>query len=123
LNALNTLPAGPQLCHNDFHPDNILITADGPFIIDWLDATVGNPLADVARTSIILLGAAASTQVSRTVEKMFVRLFHSVYVRHYFRICPGSAVEYRRWLPIIAAARLSENIPEIESWLLATCAA
>ena len=25
--------------------------------------------------------------------------------------------EYRRWLPIVAAARLSENIPELEQWL------
>jgi hypothetical protein len=32
---------------------------------------------------------------------------------------PGGAGEHRRWLPVVAAARLSENIPELERWLLA----
>ncbi len=41
------------LCHGDFHPDNILLTKDKPIIIDWMTATQGNQLADVARTSII----------------------------------------------------------------------
>lgn len=50
--------------------------------------------------------------------KFFIKLFHSVYLRHYFRLRPGGESEYRRWLPVVAAARLSENIPEIESWLM-----
>ncbi|MDO9128233.1 MAG: hypothetical protein Q7U34_00050 [Anaerolineales bacterium] len=32
---------------------------------------------------------------------------------------PGGQDEYRRWLPVVAATRLSENFPEVESWLLA----
>jgi len=31
---------------------------------------------------------------------------------------PGDAGEYRRWLPVVAAARLSEGIPELEKWLV-----
>lgn len=38
----------------DFHPDNVLLAARGPVIIDWPDATRGQPLADVARTSLLL---------------------------------------------------------------------
>lgn len=41
------------LCHGDFHPDNVLITKDGEIIIDWMTATQGNPLADIARTSVM----------------------------------------------------------------------
>jgi hypothetical protein len=48
-----------------------------------------------------------------------VRLFHGAYLRRYFTLRPGGREEYGRWLPIVAAARLSENIPEIEQWLLA----
>ena len=48
LKALNDLPDGGRLCHGDFHPANILMSARGPIIIDWLDATRGNPLADLA---------------------------------------------------------------------------
>jgi hypothetical protein len=47
-----------------------------------------------------------------------VRLFHSIYLRTYFQLRPGGEAEYRRWFPIVAAARLSENMPELENWLL-----
>jgi hypothetical protein len=29
----------------------------------------------------------------------------------------GSEDEYRRWLPIMAAARVAESIPELRGWL------
>ncbi|MFH2104277.1 MAG: hypothetical protein ABIJ39_13065 [Chloroflexota bacterium] len=74
---------------------------------------------DVARTTIITLGAANSAQISNPVMKAFVRLFHAAYLRQYFKLCPGGEAEYQRWLPIVAAARLSEEIPEVERWLIA----
>lgn len=40
------------------------------------------------------------------------------YIRHYFLLRPGGEMEYRHWLPVVAAARISENIPEVEQWLL-----
>ncbi|MAT98582.1 MAG: aminoglycoside phosphotransferase [Anaerolineaceae bacterium] len=119
LAALETMPDGTAICHGDFHPGNVLATPQGEVVIDWIDATRGNPLADLARSSILALAAAATTQTQNVLEKLMVRLFHAVYLRHYFTLRPGGRVEYGRWLPIVAAARLSENIPEIEQWLLA----
>ncbi|MEN6369285.1 MAG: phosphotransferase, partial [Thermotogota bacterium] len=57
---LRALPDVRQVCHGDFHPDNVILTARrGPVILDWMTATSGNPLADVARTSLLLrLGVA-----------------------------------------------------------------
>lgn len=118
LAVLETLPEGDRLCHGDFHPGNILMTAQGEIIIDWIDATRGNALADLARTSILLLGA-ADCQIQNAFEKALVRLFHAAYRHYYFRLSPGGETEYRRWLPIVAAARLSENIAELEEWLTA----
>ncbi len=118
LADLATMPDGDQICHGDFHPGNVLATPQGEVVIDWIDATRGNPLADLARSSIIALGAAASSQTSG-VEKLFVRLFYTIYLHRYFALRPGGREEYGRWLPIVAAARLSENIPELEPWLLA----
>lgn len=119
--ALTTLllasPDGDRVCHGDFHPANVLMNGDDATVIDWIDASSGNPLADVARTSIITLGATASSQIPNPVLKVFVRVFHSAYLRHYFRLRPGGEEEYRRWLPIVAGARLNENIPELENWL------
>jgi len=118
LSALNTLPEGDRICHGDFHPGNILLTSHGVVIIDWIDATTGNPMADVARSSIIALGAIASDQITNLFMKAIIRVFHDTWFRHYFGLRPGGEQEYRCWLPIVAAARLSENMPELESWLI-----
>ena len=118
LDALHALPEADRVCHGDFHPANVLIAGKDANIIDWIDAARGNPLADVARTTIILIGAVESAQVSRRLLKMLVRLFHSVYLSHYFRLRPGGQAEYRRWLPIVAAVRLDEGIKELEPWLM-----
>jgi hypothetical protein len=50
--------------------------------------------------------------------KIAVKLFHSAYLKNYFAWRPGGQQEYRHWLPIVAGARLSENIPELEGWLV-----
>jgi len=118
LTELDTMPKGDRLCHGDFHPGNILVTAQGEVIIDWIDSTMGNPLADLARTTIITLGAAASSQIPNPVVKVVIRLIHSIYRRHYFSLRPGKEDEYVCWLPIVAAARLSEGMPELERLLV-----
>lgn len=118
LDAVGKLPAGDRICHGDFHPGNILMAARGEVIIDWIDACRGNPLADLARTSVLALGTAATAQVAQAGMKASLRLFHALYLRRYFRVRPGGYEEYRRWLPVVAAARLSENIPELEQWLV-----
>jgi uncharacterized protein (TIGR02172 family) len=118
LNTLQSLPEGDRVCHGDFHPANVLVSGEDANVIDWMDASRGNPLADVARASIIALGEAESPETPNLFLKYFVQMFHSLYLRHYFRLRPGGADEYYRWLPIVAGARLSEGIPELETWLV-----
>jgi uncharacterized protein (TIGR02172 family) len=119
LDALHSQPEADRVCHGDFHPANLLISGSDANIIDWIDASRGNPLADVARTSVILRGAAESAQIPNPFSKMLVKSFHSVYLNQYFQLRPGGQKGYRRWLPIVAAARLDEGIKEIEPWLIA----
>jgi uncharacterized protein (TIGR02172 family) len=119
LAALDQMPDGTQLCHGDFHPGNIMMAGQQTIIIDWIDATLGNPLADVARTSIILLGVVHGNLHLNFMVRAFVLLFHHTYLRRYFKLHPGGREEYAEWLPIVAAARLSENIKEFETYLLA----
>lgn len=117
--ALEAMPDGDRLCHGDFHPGNILVSPNGERIIDWLDASCGNHLADLARTTILIRGGAETSQIPNAIVRPFLRLLHVAYVRHYFRLRPGGRDEYRQWLPIVAAARVSEEIPELEAWLIA----
>jgi aminoglycoside phosphotransferase (APT) family kinase protein len=61
--ALAFLPApvgAPRLCHGDLHPSNVLLGRDGPVIVDWFDASRGDPIADVARSSVTLLNDGAN---------------------------------------------------------------
>jgi len=45
---------GNRLLHLDLHPANVIITGDGPRVVDWANAARGAPAADVACTWLIL---------------------------------------------------------------------
>ena len=118
LNSLHFLPDSDRVCHGDFHPANVMLSEHEATVIDWIDAARGNPLADVARTTIIFLGSANTTQIPNPIIKLFTKLSHAVYLREYFRLNPEGRDEYHHWLPIVAAGRLTEGMPELEKWLV-----
>jgi aminoglycoside phosphotransferase (APT) family kinase protein len=120
LGVLSKLPGGQTVCHGDFHPDNVLLTAQGPIIIDWMTATQGYPLADVARTATILEMAGPPPGVpGGWLLTLGARLVHRAYLARYFRLRPGSRQQLRRWQIPVAAARLAEQIPGEQERLLA----
>lgn len=45
---------GEHLVHLDLHPDNVLMSARGPVVIDWSNASRGEAADDVALTWIIM---------------------------------------------------------------------
>ena len=46
-------PVDPAVCHGDFHPLNVVCDPQSRsmVVIDWTDATLDDPHADVARTA------------------------------------------------------------------------
>jgi aminoglycoside phosphotransferase (APT) family kinase protein len=48
------LGRGEHLVHLDLHPDNVLISRDGPVVIDWSNASRGEAADDVALTWVIM---------------------------------------------------------------------
>jgi aminoglycoside phosphotransferase (APT) family kinase protein len=46
-----------SLLHLDLHPFNVILTPDGPVVIDWTDARPGPPGLDVAMTALIFAQA------------------------------------------------------------------
>lgn len=117
LASLAQMPRADRLCHGDFHPGNIILSGDRLFVIDWIDASRGNPAADVARSSILFMGHIAITPCSSAV-RFTMELFHSTYLDICMQRMNVDRDEYEMWLPIIAAARLDEGIPEFRDWLM-----
>jgi Ser/Thr protein kinase RdoA (MazF antagonist) len=117
LAFLDRLPTEENICHGDYHPQNVIITKKGPVVIDWMTACTGSRWADVARTSLILsIGAKAAAKQMSPLLRMLVSLYHRTYLNRYCRLMPDTTNEMARWTPVIAAARLNEDIlPERET--------
>lgn len=110
--VLDRLPApfgdgdGAQvLLHRDLHPQNVILTADGPRIIDWEGAARGPAVADVAMTWVIVgfssvPPTALSATAVRAVQGLFTRSF----------LAAAGPVD-RDWLA--AAVRLRLNDPHL----------
>ena len=48
------LGEGDRVMHLDLHPGNIMLTVDGPVVIDWSNGAAGPPGADVAMAALIM---------------------------------------------------------------------
>ncbi len=121
VDILEGLPDGDSLCHGDFHPANILMAGDTPVIIDWPNATRGDPAADVARTLMMLrMGELppGSPVLLRFLAMIARRLLTSAYLRSYRRARPLDMSLVSRWEIPTAAARLAEGIEEETATLL-----
>ena len=95
LSRLDSMPKHTKLCHGNFTPENIIINENGTYILDWVAARQGNASADVART--YLLFALNSPESADQYMAMFCKK-------------TGTSKKYvQEWLPIVAAAQLTEN--------------
>ena len=117
INYLHSLKDGKSLCHGDLHPDNVLVSHKAPFVIDWSNLTIGNPHADIARTTYLLKKSydpdnSGRSIVFRAVVKVFRSIFYRAYYKSYRKITKTSKNEIKAWEIIICAVRLSEDIPE-----------
>jgi aminoglycoside phosphotransferase (APT) family kinase protein len=121
--ALLVLPeaAGrPRLCHGDLHPSNVILGHHEPVIVDWFDASRGDPVADVARTLVTLVGDGG--QAPRHLPGSDRQTLSALSEAYLSRL--GEQLEIRqdlvtRWEAIQAVARMAEGVPHgtlLEIW-------
>ena len=102
---LNGMPNADQVCHGDFDPSNVIISENGPFIIDWSHVTQGNPEADAART-YLRFWLSGNIQGAENYLDIF---------------CKKSSFEkqmIQRWMPIVATSQSVKSKPEEREFLL-----
>lgn len=120
LHAVTMMPDSDTLCHGDLTTDNIMLTPDGPLVIDWSEASHGDPAADVAR-SIIHLAVAHKYYLS-ALRRPLAQCAHvalsAAYSRHYQRLRPETAARVQYWLLPVAVARLGRDAPISQRFLL-----
>lgn len=98
LRILEELPDGDRLCHGDYHVLNLLQTVQDIKIIDWVCASSGNIIADVCRSYLLYL--------------LYSEQIADVYLDIYCKTANISREDVIDWLPVIAGARLNENLED-----------
>ncbi|MCC2322347.1 phosphotransferase family protein [Cellulomonas xiejunii] len=71
------LGGGPVVVHLDLHPGNVVLTEQGPMLVDWANAATGTPELDVAVTAVLIAEVAVDaggdySQAARAVVAAFL---------------------------------------------------
>jgi tRNA A-37 threonylcarbamoyl transferase component Bud32 len=114
--AINLLPPTDRLrvCHGDMHPSNIIMNArSGPIVVDWFDGSLGDPVADVARTLILLARASGNRGARNYLDggtPALIDSLRSSYVEAISELMPIDAEGLRQWEVVSAVAQLAEGV-------------
>jgi aminoglycoside phosphotransferase (APT) family kinase protein len=121
--ALEFLPpqqGTPRLCHGDLHPSNVILGRHGPVIVDWFDASRGDPIADVARSSLTLLSDGASPPAHLPgSDRATLGVLTSAYLERLREHLEIDDDLLARWQAVSAVGRIAEGVargPLLEVW-------
>ena len=96
----DTSPKG--LCHFDLHPDNVIVSAEGMKIIDWLNVGMGSTHADFARTLLLRIGT-----TDHHIKDFMIHVKRLGQDRREI-----ADEELHMWTRVVAAARMSEGFDQ-----------
>lgn len=121
LALIDRLPPEDGLCHADLHANNVIMTAGGPSIIDWIAAVRAPAALDLARCHVIF---ADLVHAAESVDPEPPRAFNAAVQSEYARLSGldpaalSAAVE--TYLPILRAFALVERAtnPARREWLV-----
>jgi len=117
ISSLQKMPVSDHICHGDFHVGNIIYYNNEFYTIDWMNSYKGNIESDVLRSYLMLISPYIPFKLSIVRRIMFMIFKRKLGVK-YLKEYKISKKVLRKWWPIIAAARLSDNVPNEKKWLM-----
>ncbi|MDP5274243.1 aminoglycoside phosphotransferase family protein [Chengkuizengella axinellae] len=110
ISILDSLPTKQLLCHGDPNPDNFLIGDDGKaVVIDWMNASIGNPEADVAEFIVMIKYAILPPEIPSQVSEYFYSIREEliqIFMEEYTNLTGITYDEIIPWLTPMAARKL-----------------
>jgi Ser/Thr protein kinase RdoA (MazF antagonist) len=110
LTLVDRLPASGVLCHADLHPGNVIMTPDGPRIIDWACAFRAPAVVDLGRCHVTL-----SELVPEDADPTPARAISAAVQSGYARLAGLSPSELtatmQPYLPVLRALVLLQGRP------------
>ena len=110
---MNAAPfsSGESLLHMDLHPLNVMLSSEGPIVLDWTNAVRGDPIVDVAATWVLL---ASGNVTSSRLQALMVKVGRNVLLKAFLKPFPkaelvsvlGDVVEWKSRDPNIEASEV-----------------
>ncbi len=103
---------GDRVGHLDLHPINVLLSLDGPVVIDWTNAAAARPMTDVAMTWLLLAAGqvsqgGATALMVRAARQRFINSFLHPFDRASVGGELGAALEWKARDPHMAPREIA----------------
>jgi Ser/Thr protein kinase RdoA (MazF antagonist) len=92
LGLIDRLPPDERLCHGDLHPANVIMTREGPRLIDWTGARRGGAPYDLACCHVLLTELAPDALGDREQQRAVNAALQAEYAR-LARLSPTAVAE------------------------------
>ena len=115
--------ADRRLLHLDYHPENLLVdpaSGDITAVLDWTNARIGPPVADLARTRSILRLVAIMPGLppgAGTAIAAYGKGFLDAYTAQHGAIDPAMLLAFDAWALAIQVADLAPKRAMPDTWL------
>jgi len=113
ISLMDSLPSKHCMCHGDPNPGNIIIKNDGKAVlIDWMNATIGNPEADIAEYIIMIRYAVLPSDVPENIRTIFDlnrENLINIFMDEYTKLSGITYDDVVPWITPICARKLSAD--------------
>ncbi|MBO9597312.1 MAG: phosphotransferase [Cohnella sp.] len=110
LAYMERLPMKHRICHGDPNPGNLILRGGETVLIDWNNATTGNPEADLAEYVLMIRYAALPAYLPSELNVRLNEVREPIlktFIEEYTRLSDITLEDIEAWILPIAARRLT----------------